>query len=167
MILVETERLVLRSFENSDVDEYFSIVSDASIRKYVPYATAFSRKAACTLVDDYCKGDFINDFYVVFKDKQTMEIVGAIIAVKISTSTLDISYLISADRRNKGFMKEALRGFMNYLLHLPVMYSCLQFTIENENVASQEVVKSCGGKPFRELSKSMVWRIKIDHIDLL
>lgn len=167
MILVETERLTLRSFEDSDVDEYFSIVSDASIRKYVPYATAFSRETACILVNDYCLGDFINDFYVVFKDKQTMEIVGAIIAVKISSSTLDISYLVSANRRNKGFMKEALMGFIQYLLDSTFMYSYLQFTIENENIASQEVVKSCGGKPFRRLSKSMVWRIKIDHIDLL
>lgn len=167
MILVETERLTLRSFEHSDVDEYFAIVSDVSIRKYVPYATAFSRKTACILVNDYCLGDFKNDFYIIFKDKQTMEIVGAIIAVKISSSALDVSYLVNANLRNKGFMKEALMGFINYLINSPFMYSYLQFTIENENIASQEVVKACGGKPFRRLSKSWVWRIKIDHFDLL
>lgn len=167
MILVETKRLVLRNFDVSDVDEYFEVVSDDSIRKYVPYASVFCINSARKLVNDYCLGDFKNDFYVVFKDKQTNIIVGAIIAVKISSSTLDVSYLVNSKFRNKGFMKEALIGFINYLFNSDLMYSYLKFTIEDENVASQQVVQSCGGKPFRKLSKSTVWHIKIDPLDLL
>lgn len=167
MILVETERLVLRSFETTDTDEYFKIVSDDAIQKYVPYTSVFSLNSARELVNDYCLGDFKNDFYVVFKDKQTNVIVGAIIAVKLSSSTLDVCYLVGSNLRNKGYMKEALMGFISYLLNSDSMYSYLQLTIENENTASQEVTKSCGGKPFRRLSSSIVWRIKIDQFDLL
>lgn len=168
MILVETERLVLRNFEMTDVDEYFGIVSDKVIKRYVPYASAFSKEAVCSLVSDYCLGDFKNDFYVVFKDKQTMKIVGAIIAVKIpTTSCLDVSYLVNPALRDKGFMKEALMGFISFLLNSSFMYSYLQLTIENENTASQEVAKSCGGKPFKVLRNSVVWRIKLDHFELL
>lgn len=167
MILVETERLILRSFETSDVDEYFEMVSDEAIRKYVPYATAFCLDTARELVNDYCLGDFKNDYYIIFEDKISHKIVGAIIAVRISSMTLDVSYLVHSNFRKQGFMKEALGGFINYLLKSPYLYSFLELTIENENVASQNVVKALGGKFFRILSKSIVWKIKIDHLDLL
>lgn len=167
MILVETERLVLRSFETTDADEYFKIISDDAIKKYVPYASVFSLNSARELVNDYCLGDFKNDFYVVFKDKQTNVIVGAIIAVKISSCALDVCYLVGPNLRNKGYMKEALMGFINYLINSTLIYSYLQLTIEDENIASREVVTSCGGKIFRKLNNSTIWRIKIDHLELL
>ena len=161
MIIAETKRLVLQSFHEIDVHEYFDIISDPDIKKYVPYASAFTLESAAELVTAYCEGDFKNDFYIVFKDKEQSKIIGAILAIKMSPAVLDISYFINPNYRNMGFMKEALDAFITYISE-NTNYSSLRFTIENENLISQNVVKTHGATHYRILSKGIVWQIKLD-----
>ena len=167
MIIAETKRLVLQSFHEINVEEYFNIISDPEIKKYVPYASAYSLETANQYILAYCEGDFENDFYIVFKDKEHSKIIGAILAVKMSPAVLDISYLIHPNYRNMGFMKEALGAFITYISE-NTNYSSLRFTIENENLISQNVVKSYGATRYRILSKSIIWQIKLnDPLEIL
>jgi RimJ/RimL family protein N-acetyltransferase len=168
MTTVETERLILCPFDCADAEEYFHVVCDADIRKYVQYASTFSKESTLMLISAYVAGDFKNDFYLEIREKATQKIVGAIIAIRVSATGLDVSYLIGRNFRDRGYMKEALAGFINYLITSPEhFYSYLEFTIENENIMSQHVVKSFGATPFRVLSKSMIWRIKLNQFELL
>ena len=166
MIIAETERLIMRSFELSDSDEYFTVISDDAVKKYVPYGSAYTLKGTIELVKSYYLCDFINDFYIVLEDKATSKIIGAIIACKLDSVSLDVCYLVNRRFRNQGYMKEALSCFVDYVFNKK-RYSILKFTIENENIASRQVVQYCGATPYKKLSNSRVWRIKFDPIELL
>lgn len=170
MNLVETERLFLCPFCLEDVDEYFHIICDPDIRKYVPYAGCETHESAKKLVETYSQGDLKHDFYLEIREKSNNRIVGSIIAVSVpnSNSILDVSYLIGSLYRGNGYMQEALLGFIRYLINDCIhLFHFLEFTIECENVSSQHIVQNCGGKIFQILSKSNKWQIKLDHLDLL
>lgn len=166
MIIAETKRLVLKSFEMRDSSEYHTVISDDAIRKYVPYASTYTFRGTKTLVYHYCLGDFINDFYVVIKEKEDDKIVGAIIATKVASTTLEVCYLTAQSCRGKGYMKEALTAFKDYIFE-ETDFLCMHFTIENENLASNNLIKSIGAKPIKYLTHSTVWSFKKDLLELL
>lgn len=161
---IETTRLILRPFRMEDLDEYFSLITDEDIRKYVySYTRISSKEDLSELVSVYAQGDFTNDFYYVICDKVTNNIIGAIIAVKNPNCILDVSYLIGKSFRNRGYLKEALLGFINFLLNSDFFYSQLELVTENDNLVSQHIIEFCGGKPYRVSKDFKIWRIKLDH----
>lgn len=167
-MIIETKRLILRPFRMEDLDEYFSLIADEDIRKYVySYTKISSKEDLSELVSVYAQGDFTNDFYYVICNKVTNNIIGAIIAVKNPNCILDVSYLIGKSFRNRGYLKEAFMGFINFLLNSDFFYSRLELITENDNLVSQHIIKSCGGKIHRDGKDFKIWRIKLDHFELL
>lgn len=164
MIIAETKRLSLEKFDMFDLDEYFEIISnDDLLKKFVPGACPSTLQGAARLLSHYVSCDFNNSFSIIIKNKQTLQIIGSLQAYKISSTTLHVSYLLGEKFRNKGFMKEALGSFIDYILQSNKAYSSFRFTIEKDNIASENVVKSFGATVFRELDSHCIWQLKIKN----
>ncbi len=160
MFFIETERLSLTPFKLEDLRDYFPIISDDDVKRYVPYASAYTLDTARKHLLVYEKGDFVNDFYIAIRLKKSSKIIGSIIAVRISQNALDISYLIDKEYRCKGYLTEAFTGFINYLNSKSI--NCyLLLSIENDNTASTIVAKKYNSFIFQELYNSKVYAIKI------
>ena len=136
---IETDRLLLRSFKQTDAESYFQMTSDTAIIQYVPYCREETLSSTTELICDYyMKCDFVRDYYVAIESKYTHELVGAIIAVATKTSPLelDMSILIGANYRRLGYMSEALNAFIQNISRP----SYLNFMIERQNIASISTV---------------------------
>lgn len=168
MNVVETERLILCPFSIEDLEEYFQIVDDPDIRRYVSFASKNNIGELDELIKCYSEGNFRDDFYFEIREKTTNKIVGSIIATRnmYYSMTLDVCYLIGSKYRGKGYMTEALLGFIRYIYNdISTVYYFLRFEIENENIASKCVMRKCGGKISRDTLK--VWNIQLNPLDLL
>lgn len=112
-----TERLRLRCFKLSDAEEYYSITQDEAIQNYL------SEDCADTLINtqkiiekimfspdsDFC----IYEKSFVIEDKATNKMIGALLADESGTFlSLDMHLMVAKEYRRKGYMTEALKGFI-------------------------------------------------------
>lgn len=134
---LETERLIMRPFEKSDANRYFEITRDFAVRNYVPNACPETLEEA---IDDieryYSKGDWIHDFYIVLEDKESQDIVGALIACEDVFKRYDMSIITAKEYRKMGYMTEALEAFRKL-----VEKKILIFSIERDNIPSLKTVE--------------------------
>ena len=161
---VETKRLNLTPFKMEDCNQYFDVISEEMIRKYTPYASSYTVESTLKHLYTYTNGDFINNFYIAIRLKKSNEIIGAILAVKISSVTLDITYLVGKEFRGKGYGTEAFKGFISYLYQInPSPNYRLNLVIEDENISSKKIALSCGAKPYRSLFRTTQYMITVNE----
>lgn len=116
---IETERLILRKLELSDVESvYNNWCSDKEVSKYVTWDTHQSLNDTAEYVK--CKVDLYErnyrfDWVVVIKE--TNEVIGEIDAVKTSVnySLVELGYCFGSKYWNQGYATEALSAVVKYL----------------------------------------------------
>lgn len=139
----KTERLILRAFESSDVNWYFEMVSREEFKKRLPGLAVETKEQAESDLAILRAGDFKNDFYYVIENK-IGNVLGVIIAVKITSSVLDVSYFLDKSHRRKGYMREALKAFMSKAHEENPVYR-FRMIVEKDNEESLLLLKSLGG----------------------
>lgn len=134
---IETERLIIRPLQMSDVSGFFRIARDDAVKKYVPYAYPISFKDAKNdFREFYTKCDLQHDFYLALVDKTKNKLVGSLIVTQNSRKEFDMSLIIGEEFRGKRYMRECLQAFVNVMKK----GSVLLFIIEKSNEASYNLV---------------------------
>lgn len=134
-----TKRLKLRPFNAGDAEDFFYITRDSEIQKYVPYAWAKSIKETKRDIElYYSQGDFKNDFYFLLENKETKDLIGALIATRTLARKFEVALIIGKQFRRQGYMREALEGFIKNM----EKGSILVFNVEEENEASIRTIQS-------------------------
>lgn len=139
-MIIHAEQYSLRSFTINDTTVFYNLAHDYKIKKYVPSAYPQDLKEAFEIIETYENGDCINDFYLVI-EKQN-EMIGAIIAVRTFSLTLDVSTIISEQYRGQGIMTKVLTSFIEWLKN-NTNYEKLSFVIKKDNVPSIRQVLKC------------------------
>lgn len=130
---VVTNRLLLRPFHMSDANAFFTMTRDIEIQQYVPFACSeFLIETKFDILTFYSKGDFVHDFYYIIENRKTHEMLGALIITQNIEKEFDMSLIIDKNHRRKGYMSEALLGFINSMQK----NSVLSFVIKKTNIAS-------------------------------
>lgn len=142
--VVESERLLLRQFELTDVGEYYQMTRDPLIQNYVPFAceqTLENTYEAFELCYSVKNNPY--DFYLIFEDKTSHKIIGAVISTAITTTplSLDVCIFTGAEYRKKGYMTESLLAFIDAL----PKSTTLEFTVDKENLASLKTIRKLPG----------------------
>lgn len=159
--VVESERLLLRQFELSDVGEYYQMTQDPLIQHYVSFAceqTLENTYEAFELCYSVKNNPY--DFYLILEDKTSHKIVGAIISTAIKTSPLilDVCILTEASQRQKGYMFEALLAFKDAI----PKGTELLFAVKKENLASLKTITKLPGiveKPLSEKAEFLQYSL--------
>ena len=165
MFLVETERLILKSATTEDSSTLFDILGEDQIKKYI--------HLNCSNVDSLSKeiNNFLykkDSFFLKIIEKSSKKIIGGLVALNDSISTLNISYFISGPYQNQGFMVEALKAFISDLYNdIDYNFLRLEFTIKKDNIPSNKVMEKSGATLYRELRDDNIYRIKIEPLELL
>lgn len=73
-----------------------------------------------------------------------------------SEGTVEVGYHIFSVHRNKGYMKEALSTFSNWLLQFKEI-ACIQACTSKENLASQHVLAACNYEIISKHRDMIVW----------
>ena len=141
-MIIQTERLVLRPFKCTDKIWYYELVQNEELKKWLPSLEAASFDEASKCVDIFMQGNFRDDYYYVIEDNG-QNIMGIIIAVRITRNTIDVAYFLKEEYRHMGFMAEAVKGFANFARKEDYLRR-FRMVIELDNSASLNVVKRLG-----------------------
>lgn len=143
-MIIQTERLVLRSFSKMDIKWYYDFVQNEEFQKRLPGLIVENYEQAISDIELFEKGDFINDFYYVITDKAG-NVIGVIVGVRISPMTIDVSYFLSKEYRHNGYMHEALKCLVTTARRENPVYQ-FRMVVDCDNTDSLNVLKKIGAR---------------------
>ena len=141
---LETERLILRRYDESDIDAFYEIIHDDRLQKYIPFPNLtfeqeleYIRNCMKEVETDKCE-----KWSIVLKE--TNETIG-----NISVNTVEkkhnycvVGYVVRYDYWGKGYAAEALNEVSNYLLDSG--YYLVECTCNELNKQSSRVMEKAG-----------------------
>lgn len=139
---IETKRLIIRNFNEFDLEDYFKLNHDEELTYYAGFKphpdlkTSSHKLKSIMLVNDY--------FAVTLKD-------GTLIGdlnyytdpLRRSSHAFQIGFLLSKEFQGQGYMQEALKAFIEYLYlsHEIEILSCVTMI---KNSKAQRTIENLG-----------------------
>ncbi len=153
---IETKRLILRSFKQSDIDDFFEYASVEGVGEMAGWAHHKSIEKTQAILSM-----FINDDKVfAVCDKESGKVVGSLGVEKYGMEEKltefngylgrEIGFVLSKDYWGRGIMPEAVNAVIDYLFNVCNLdfLTCGYYDFNNR---SKRVQEKCGFKPYRSL----------------
>lgn len=141
-MIIRTDRLELRPFVAEDFIWFKEVAKDEEVEKFLPGVACGDDTMVKEAISLYSKGDFLNDFYYVICDYNNNQL-GIVIATRVTSVAVDVSYFLKKEFRHQGYMREALMGFINRVRKAYASYE-FRFVIAGHNIDSLNVVSNLG-----------------------
>ena len=155
-IRLETERLILRAFKNSDLKDFYEYASVDGVGEMAGWKHHENMEETKGILDLFIKED--KTFAVLLKDNH--KVIGSVGVEKYGMEEKltefsnykgrEIGYVLSKDYWGEGIMPEAVNAVIHYLFHK----QSLDFLIcgyYDFNKQSKRVQEKLGFKPYRKL----------------
>ena len=168
-IQLETERLILRSFKLSDLDDFFEYASVEGVGERAGWLHHKDKEESLKILKMFIEED--KTFAICLKEND--KVIGSLgiefykLEDKLSEfynyQGREIGYVLSKDYWGKGLMPEAVRKVIEYLFN-ELNYDfllCAYFTFNNQ---SKRVQEKCGFKPYRKLILETSFNTKEESI---
>lgn len=155
--MLETDRLILRPVEDSDLDDLFNNwSSDLITTKYLTFKTHTSKKQTERFIENLKKSCENNDFQWVIEYKENHQVIGVISGThSYKYKCIELGYSISSKYFNNGFMTEALKKISDYLLY-DLNYNVIEAIIPSKNIVGIKVAQNIGMKLEATLSNRFI-----------
>lgn len=147
-ILFETERLIIRKWEEGDCHDLYEYARDKEVTKFLnfePYKdlnVAVERIAK--LKEDYLTKSIEGDFAVQLKSEN--KVIGSIAIVEYKAKCggqVEIGYILGTKHQGFGYMTEALTGMFKYIKNNKIAKR-ITAKHDTENAKSGNVMKRAG-----------------------
>ena len=155
-IVINTDRLLLRAWKLSDLDDFFIYASNPDVGPRAGWLPHQNKEESLRVLNIFIKDK--NVFAVV--DKATNKVVGSIGIHKYGVEEKlteffhyygrEIGYVLAKEYWGKGLMTEAIKAVIDYLFNI-LNYDFLLCGYFDFNLASKRVQEKCGFKPYRKL----------------
>jgi ribosomal-protein-alanine N-acetyltransferase len=155
-LIIETERLILRPFKQSDLYDFNEYASVSGVGEMAGWKHHETIEKTQEILDMFIKED--KTFAIVFKKNN--KVIGSLGVEKYGLEDKltefngyygrEIGYVLSKDYWGKGIMPEAVVAVIDYLfndLNLDFL-TCGYYDFNNQ---SKRVQEKCGFKPYRKL----------------
>ena len=155
-LVIETERLILRAFVQSDLQDFNEYASAPGVGEMAGWRHHETVEKTQEILDLFIKED--KTFAIVFKENN--KVIGSLGVEKYGLEDKltefngyfgrEIGYVLSKDYWGRGIMPEAVKAVINYLfndLNLDFLI-CGYYDFNNQ---SKRVQEKCGFKPYRKL----------------
>ena len=169
-VIIKTERLVLRNWRESDLDDFFEYASVKGVGEMAGWSYHKTKEESKSILDS-----FINDkktFAIEYKGK----IIGSLGIEEYKENELpeldnklgrELGFVLSKDYWGKGFMPEAVKGVIDYLFNQIRLdfIICCHFA---DNIQSKKVQEKCGFKLYKNRKYETEYgTIKDDCVNIL
>ena len=154
---IETERLILRPFEKSDLKDFYEYASVEGVGEMAGWPHHESIEKSKEILDKFIEED--KTFALCYKENG--KVIGSLGIEKYGLEEKltefdtyigrEIGFVLSKDYWGLGLMPEALVAVMDYLF-LELDYDFLLCGHYNFNAQSKKVQEKCGFKPYRALT---------------
>lgn len=139
--MIRLERLVLKPFEDKDVDRLVELLKNEEIKETYMIPSFDDENKYLKLAQHFLTLSHDENHYVVGINLNNV-LIGFINDVEIKNGTIELGYVIDPIYKNKGYCTEALRGSINYLFKKGyVEIVCGAFT---NNIPSIRVMEKAG-----------------------
>lgn len=148
-IQLTTERLIIRSLELSDLDDFLVYRSNPEVTKYQGFDVMNVEQASAFIEQNSTKkfgkaGEWIQ--YGI-ENKNSGKLIGdcAIKLDQFDTRIAEIGITISHLEQKNGYAKEAFLGILSFLFDIQEIHRVVEI-VDTENAASIQLLKSIGFK---------------------
>ena len=139
-MLIETNRLVIRKFEQDDWKALLEYTSNQAVMEYIPEGV-FTEKDAKKFVEKNA-GDQAEKYAVVLKDENLL--IGHIVFHKyFGDHTYEIGWVFNSNYYNKGYASEAAHATLKYGFEQLNLHRIIA-TCQPENIGSYRVMEKIG-----------------------
>ena len=154
--VIETERLILRPFEQSDIDNFFEYASVEGVGEMAGWKHHENKEKSQSILDLFISED--KTFAIVLKENN--KVIGSLgveeygmeqaLSEFFDYNGREIGYVLSKDYWGKGLMPEAVKAVIDYLFNVQKLdfLTCGYYEFNNQ---SKKVQEKCGFKPYRKL----------------
>lgn len=153
--IIETERLILRAFKESDLNDFYEYASVPGVGEMAGWSCHKSIDESKNILNIFIKGDITFAIY----HKGDQKVIGSIGVENLSNDKemdelkdlfgRELGFVLSKDYWGNGLMGEALLALIDYLF----TYMNLDFLMAGyftHNIRSKRVQGKSGFKPFYE-----------------
>lgn len=144
---IETERLILRRYKESDIDAIYEIITDERLSTYIKYPN-LTKEEELECVRKWIKeADESKNEKWVIEIKETGEIAGNIDVNTVvkKHNYCNVGYTIRYNYWGKGYASEALKAVSDHLLNNSGYY-LVECSCNERNVQSSRVMEKAGFK---------------------
>ena len=154
--VIETERLILRPFEQSDLDDFYEYASVEGVGEMAGWKHHENKEKSQSILDLFINED--KTFAIVLKENN--KVIGSLGVEEYGMEQAlseffvyqgrEIGYVLSKDYWGKGLMPEAVKAVIDYLFNVQKLdfLTCGYYEFNNQ---SKKVQEKCGFKPYRKL----------------
>lgn len=139
-MFLETQRLILRKPEVTDVDDYMEFVNSRFVNQYNAMSPMTREKAEHRFANP-------EDDSIAIVKKETGKLIGMLYvgedSLRYDVNSKEISYFLRQEESRKGYMKEALSALISYLFETESL-TCITARSFAPNIASQRLLESLG-----------------------
>lgn len=154
---IETERLILRPFKESDLADFYEYASVDGVGERAGWKHHKSIDESREILARFIEGD--KTFAICLKESN--KVIGSLGVEKYGAEDKltefdgyrgrEIGFVLSKDYWGRGFMPEAVKAVMDYLFE-ELDFDFLLCGYYNFNEQSKKVQEKCGFKPYRALT---------------
>ena len=140
--ILETERLLLRRVDNNDVNEIFSMRSNAATMKYIPRPLVTNYEEALehiALLDSGLEKNESINWAITFKGENKLLGIIGFYRTKFADYRSEIGYMLLSENHGKGIATEAVERVMKYGFEEMNLHS-MEAIIDPRNSASEGVL---------------------------
>ena len=155
-IQIETERLLLRAFNQSDLDDFYEYASVKGVGEMAGWKHHESKDKTQEILNNFINED--KTFAIVLKSNN--KVIGSLgveeygmeqtLSEFFEYKGREIGYVLSKEYWGKGIMPEAVKAVINYLFN-EFDLDFLTCGYYDFNTQSKRVQEKCGFKPYRKL----------------
>jgi ribosomal-protein-alanine N-acetyltransferase len=155
---LETERLILRRYNEKDIDTFYDIIHDDRLQNYISFPNLTKEQEMKYIKDciSRVEDDACEKWSIVLKS--TNKSIGNISVNDIikKHNYCDVGYVIQYDHWGYGYAAEALKAVSDYLLdsgYYLVECTCNELNKQSSRVMEKAGFKKDGCIPNRRLNK--------------
>ena len=154
--IIETERLILRPFKQTDLDDFYEYASVEGVGEMAGWKHHENKEKSQSILDLFINED--KTFAIVLKE--TNKVIGSLGVEEYGMEEVlseffdyqgrEIGYVLSKDYWGQGLMPEAVKAVIDYLFNVKNIdfLTCGYYEFNNQ---SRKVQEKCGFKPYRKL----------------
>ena len=155
-VVIETDRLILRPWELTDLDDFFNYASVPGVGEMAGWNHHPDKNETLRVLNRFIEGK--KTFAIVYKSNN--KVIGSLgveyygleekLSEFFSYKGRSIGYVLSKDYWGRGLMPEALKAVIDYLFNV-LDYDFLLCGRFDYNHQSARVQEKCGFIPYRKL----------------
>ena len=154
-VILETDRLILRTWELKDLDDFFEYASVEGVGEKAGWEHHKSKDKSLEILKMFIEEKKV--FAIVLKENQ--KVIGSIGIEELSEELdkdldnllgRELGYVLNKDYWNKGIMKEAVSKVVDYCFNT-LKLNFLMDSYFNHNIASKKVLENLNFKFYKDI----------------